>query len=416
MHSKDKGSGSVIEAGSRNTTGLMGVQGDQSLQPERLTQTQASIEAPGAPIVPGNNTAWTAAGGEKENWQPLLRFEGRGWAYFGLLLRNLLLSLVTLGVYSFWGRTRQRQYLWGHTLLLGEPLEYTGTGKELFISFLIVMPALLVIMFLGGIIAVSIGPGAELILYFPLLLLWQFASYRALRFRLTRTRWRGIRGNLGGSAIAYAFKASGYFLLIIVSLGILYPWASARVVGLILNNVWFGNRQLSFSGLARELYKSYFLCFLCCIGVVILAFIPLVAFMLMNPEFMHDPDVVHSPLISFVPLAVTLLLILGFAICTTFYRAAFFRWLFRHASFGRVRTRSTLSGGQLFKITVLNIFQVLFTLGFGATFAFIRLTAARLNSVQFQGDPQLDVLLQDTKSVPKTGEGLLEALDVDIAF
>ena len=54
-----------------------------------------------------------------------------------------LLNIVTLSFYRFWGKTRVRKYLWGQTSLLGDPLEYTGTGEELFKGFMIVLFAVL---------------------------------------------------------------------------------------------------------------------------------------------------------------------------------------------------------------------------------------------------------------------------------
>ena len=57
---------------------------------------------------------------------------------------NLLLTIVTLGIYRFWAKTRIRRYLWSQTEFLGDRFEYTGTGKELLIGFLIVFAFLIV--------------------------------------------------------------------------------------------------------------------------------------------------------------------------------------------------------------------------------------------------------------------------------
>ena len=54
----------------------------------------------------------------------------------GLSLRNGLLNLVTLTLYRFWGKTKVRARIWSSIYLNGEPLEYTGRGKELFLGFL----------------------------------------------------------------------------------------------------------------------------------------------------------------------------------------------------------------------------------------------------------------------------------------
>lgn len=66
-----------------------------------------------------------------------LSFVGDMGPLFGLVIVNALLSIVTLGIYRFWARTRVRRYLWRNMQLLGEPFEYSGVGSELFVGFLI---------------------------------------------------------------------------------------------------------------------------------------------------------------------------------------------------------------------------------------------------------------------------------------
>ena len=60
-------------------------------------------------------------------------FEFRGdWKeFFPIAASNLLLTLVTLGVYRFWATTRERRYFWSQTRFIDDSLEWTGTGKEL---------------------------------------------------------------------------------------------------------------------------------------------------------------------------------------------------------------------------------------------------------------------------------------------
>lgn len=69
----------------------------------------------------------------------MFRFEGSWTELAPTVFTNLLLSIVTLGLYRFWATTRVRSYLWSRTYLMDEPLEWTGTGKELFVGFLMVL-------------------------------------------------------------------------------------------------------------------------------------------------------------------------------------------------------------------------------------------------------------------------------------
>ena len=56
-----------------------------------------------------------------------------------LSLKIFVLRILTLGIYYFWGKTEVRRRIWSATHLQHQPLEYTGTGKELFLGFLLVL-------------------------------------------------------------------------------------------------------------------------------------------------------------------------------------------------------------------------------------------------------------------------------------
>ena len=72
-----------------------------------------------------------------------IRFTGNWREYLPIAASNVLLIIVTLGIYRFWAAARQRRYLWSRTEVIGDRLEWSGTGKEMFIGFLIVTLVLL---------------------------------------------------------------------------------------------------------------------------------------------------------------------------------------------------------------------------------------------------------------------------------
>ena len=77
----------------------------------------------------------------------LFSYHGDTGELFKIYLVNFLLTVITLGIYRFWGKTRIRRYLWSHIEILGDRLEYIGTPKELLIGFLIVLVFVLVPLF-----------------------------------------------------------------------------------------------------------------------------------------------------------------------------------------------------------------------------------------------------------------------------
>src|ERR1041385_8448336 len=124
------------------------------------------------------------------------RFLGNERAFWRLLTRGALLLAVTLGIYRFWLATDVRRFLWSNTEVAGESLEYTGTPYELLIGFLIALALLVPLYVALALAALGLGPIGEAAsaLSVPfLLLLGQFAVFRARRYRLTHTVYRGAR-------------------------------------------------------------------------------------------------------------------------------------------------------------------------------------------------------------------------------
>src|SRR3990170_9089159 len=81
---------------------------------------------------------WAAASNDRA-----IRFTGNWREYLPIAATNALLIIVTLGIYRFWATARQKRYLWSRTHVIDDSLEWSGTGKEMFIGFLIVLAILI---------------------------------------------------------------------------------------------------------------------------------------------------------------------------------------------------------------------------------------------------------------------------------
>lgn len=182
---------------------------------------------------------------------PAVRFVGDRRAYWRLLVRGAALLAVTLGIYRFWFATDVRRFLWSNTEIANETLEYTGTPYELLIGFLIAIAVLVPIYVMFFIVALSLGPMGQLasVATFPILaFLGHFAVYRARRYRLTRTVYRGVRCHQGGSALRYAVCALSWWVLILLTLGLAYPFAQSRLERFKMRHTYYGNLQGRFEG------------------------------------------------------------------------------------------------------------------------------------------------------------------------
>ena len=144
-------------------------------------------------------------------------FGGNERAFWRLLVRGAVLLLVTLGIYRFWLATDVRRFLWSNTEIAGDGLEYIGTARELLLGFLIAI-ALLVPVNVAVLSRRArprlARPDLGTVALVVLALLGQFAVYRARRYRLTRTVYRGIRFHQTGSAWRYAVCAIFWWAMI----------------------------------------------------------------------------------------------------------------------------------------------------------------------------------------------------------
>jgi len=211
-----------------------------------------------AVITPGAASAATDPKGER-----LVGFFGRRAALVGILLVNSLLGMITLGFYRFWARTRLRQFFWNSIDVDGDPLEYTGRGLELFIGFLIVIAILVPIS--GGYSVVSLfletsAPdvldAVNFVYFISLLWLARYAYFRARRYRLARTIWRGIRAGQDGSASGYAWLWFGYAVLSVITLGWAVPWLTAELQKYEVENARFGVENFRYNGTGSQLLRS----------------------------------------------------------------------------------------------------------------------------------------------------------------
>jgi uncharacterized membrane protein YjgN (DUF898 family) len=178
-----------------------------------------------------------------------VRFLGQRRYYWRLLIRGAALLMVTLGIYRFWLTTDVRRFLWSNTEIAGEALEYTGTPLELLLGFLVAIAILIPVyagFFLAALDLGILGKLSGLVAFAALGVLGQYAIYRARRYRLTRTVYRGLRFHQEGSAWAYAFRAMLWWTITALSAGLAYPFQLASLERYKMRNTFYGDLGGSF--------------------------------------------------------------------------------------------------------------------------------------------------------------------------
>jgi uncharacterized membrane protein YjgN (DUF898 family) len=239
-------------------------------------------------------------------------FSGNRGEFRRLIMRGACLELVTVGFYRFWLATDIRRHLWSHSAVDGDAAEYTGRARELLIGFLFALAILVPIYlayFLAGLEAERFKAFASFPLFLFFYMFGQFAIYRARRYRLTRTVWRGVRFWMSGSGWIYALMSALWGWLVIATLGLALPWREASLERYKMRHSYYGDLQGSFEGRGWEFFKRGWWLWLLIL-----------------------PSLYVSPAFPFVYAA---------------YKAVEWRWWLSGIRFGGVRFESTLRRGEL---------------------------------------------------------------------
>jgi len=317
---------------------------------------------------------------------------------FWLALWTGALTIVTFGIYRFWARTRLRRYIWSSTKPGGDSFEYTGTGLEKFLGFLI---ALVVIMVYSGILQVVLdfigynlwgevisGPndsmddaliqtgltyGAGLAIL-PLIF---FAQYRARRYMMSRTRWRGLRFAMDAAALGYTWRVMLYFAAWSLSFGLLTPLATFRLEKYMTDRMWYGDARFEQTGQWTALYAAMKHQFIA-VGVLLL-----------GAAIIYFGQAVA--LGGTVMIAGGLWLIFGFV----YYQVESFKYLTAHKVLdGKVHFTSNASSARVIRIFVLGVALIAvlvvgLIIAFGALFGLFALAGGGLDITG--GDPWTEI-------------------------
>ena len=193
-----------------------------------------------------------------------LEYSGDGVEMALLFLKNILLTIITFGIYRPWARTNIRRYVWGHVSFLGDRASYTGTGRELFNGWAKLIGLLIVLLLVLGILG-AIIPVMKLIVPFitpfAYIGLFALATYSGLRYRLSRTKWREIKFGVDKTKESTKEFFGLYFvgaLLSGVTFGIYFPWFKNKERTFLTNRCRLGTVHFSYLGDASEYAVLFF--------------------------------------------------------------------------------------------------------------------------------------------------------------
>ncbi len=278
-------------------------------------------------------------------------FAKDGPSLFWLALKTACLSVLTLGFYRFWMITRLRRHYWNSIRIQGDPLEYTGTGIEKILGFLVAVIILAVYLglvnlglmfigmsyFQGNIVALNISILAAVPLFF-------FATYRARRYIMARTRWRGIRFGMDNGAWGYTVRALWYWFLTLVTGGLLYPYQQFKLAKYMADRTWFGDLKFHQNGSWIGLF-AYWVWLYIALGLIGLALWGMYA----DPG--NPSTTVIAGLIAFVGYISLFVMFMR-------YEVVVFRYLWSNRALGEASFQNDIAPGKIISVYLVGTLLV----------------------------------------------------------
>lgn len=353
--------------------------------------------------------AYSSGPAPLEEAHPLV-FTGKGSEYFGIWIVNLLLTIVTLGIYSAWAKVRRLQYFYRNTQLAGASFDYHGSPTAILKGRLIAL-GMLVLYKVAGTINPFLGLAVAVVLlaFLPRLLL------KSLKFRLHNSSYRGLRfrfnGKLKDSYIAFLLLPLASFF----TLYLLAPFCHQRIKRFQHDNAAFGQTSFSFSAPVRSFYWLY----LKILGVVLVGVLVLgiAGVALIGGSVVLANGKPNPQAMVMLPFLVMTGFFLLFFFIRPFIEAQLQNLVWNHTRLGEHRFVSNVSAVRLFGIMLTNLIGIIFTLGLYRPFAVTRLLNYRLQTVTLVAAGSLEQFVADHEAaVGAVGEETAEMFDIDIAL
>lgn len=366
------------------------------------------------------------------------RFTGSGGEYFSIWIVNLLLSIITLGIYSAWAKVRREQYFHRNTLLDDQPFDYTGDPVRILIGRIV---ALLVIGVGSAVQEVNLVMALAVTAVFFLLFPWVIV--RSMRFRARNTRYRNLSFAFTGTTfealkayfwiyvallpfiaasilltpelkliqenpeLADAPETTSLMLKLGAALGVsvllgalLFPAYQCHVRSFLHRHLRYGNAQGTFDGTTSAFYGALFRTF----GVSLLTLV-LIGVVGFAAKLAEQPWLlVLAYPVLFLPQAA--------------YTVNMTNVTYRHAGIGNNGFVSDMKVGAMAWLLFTNLLLLMVTLGLAWPWIKVRLARYRLAHMSLLMVPgTVDAIIGEAQNNPSAfGEEAAEFLDFDISL
>jgi len=332
-------------------------------------------------------------------------FHGKTGEFFKIWIVNLMLSIVTLGIYSAWAKVRTRQYFYSNTLLMNTPFDYLADPIKILKGRLLALAVILIYSF-SAIISPLIQAGIMLI-FIPL---FPWIIIKALKFNLYNSAYRNIRFHFSAEYLKALLIFVGLPILVALTAGLAYPYFNRERKNFILQNSAYGTHKFEFSATTSQFYSVY----LKTLAVIIIALIFLGAMYFVIPMAIPmDKSVVgvYVPIIIIFMFYPALMIVFGY-LYTTIANLTI-----NHTQLKTYQFESNLETGKICWLFFSNIVAIICSFGLLIPWAMIRTAKYRISCLAVMGDEDPEIFIAaEAEKADAVGEELGDLLDIDIGL
>jgi len=335
-----------------------------------------------------------------------LSFTGKGGEYFVIWIVNLILTILTLGIYSAWAKVRRMQYFYRNTHLADSSFDYHGNAIAILKGRLIGVG-----LFGAYSVFLQLMPLVGLTILLLIFVIMPYLLVLSFRFRLYNSSYRGLRFNFVGTVESAYVTFLALPFATMATLYLLAPFMHQQVKAYQHNNSRFGQSSFSFSAGAKSFYKIYFFTFMQ--FVLVLALFGYGAYMMYSD---YIKDMPREAIVGVV-MAVYVLLILASLLIVPYFMSRIQNLVWNSTSLGEHRFTSSMTAVGLGWVIITNFLFIVITLGLFKPFADIRLTRYKIEHMAMLPAGSLDdFIASEQQKIGATGTETAEVFDVDIGL
>ena len=362
-------------------------------------------------------TAPTAEATESDELKRLrFEFSGTGGEYFRIWIVNVLLSILTLGIYSAWAKVRNKQYFYGSTMLDGASFEYTANPVNILKGRILVVFVLVVYQ----VVAVY-APVLAAVMGLGLVFLFPWVVIKALAFNARYSSYRNLRfhfdGKYGEAFLYYVL----FTIFAIFTLGLAYPYAIYLRKRFTVERSRYGESSFEFNGGARYFYVVYIIAVLAFIGLffgmlIMLGGLAAISQMFGNPG--ANPEELESAwLVMLFSLAINLAVLGTFLAIAVVVQTLITNYVLQHVKLADFRFDMRMDPMRVLWIQLSNIVVIVLSVGMMIPWARVRIVRYRLSCLSLLAQRSLDgFAASEQERLTATGEEMGEALDLDLGL